>query len=527
MPSLVAKKEVGKMAEDAKKKLNFSLLKEKIKHKSRALIDGPIGRFGHRANRVNSYFSLEEINDLIRSGDPVKLRELSRYSYRTNGIYRNNINFLSTLYKYDGVITPVYDVNKKIAKDKVINTFYKACTFIDDLNLPVTFSKITRENLLAGVYYGILREDEGKYTIQDLPITYCRTRYKDFNDLEVLEFNLNYFDLYTDEAERLEVVKTFPEIVRKAYSKWTKKEKLDPWVEILPIFGGVSFSFGDKTPLLIAAIPELHKMEDAIEREGRRDENELYKLLIQRMPIDNKGELVFELEEVADIHDSVSEMVSEYDNVDVLTTFGDTSLESLQDSTAASQSSDRIEKYKTTAYDSLGRSSILFNAEGSSSLAYSIQRDEALIFSLLQQYAVWIKYQINLLFARPNLTFDFTFLPTTIFNQEKIQKQYFQGAQYGYSKMYAAVALGIKQTNQISLMSFENELLKMHEKMIPLQSTYTTSGTEIANETKTKTGEEKTVTQTKSNDITDEGGRPSLETTQRSEKTEANQDINN
>ena len=42
-----------------------------------------------------------------------------------------------------------------------------------------------------------------------------------------------------------------------------------------------------------------------------------------------------------------------------------------------------------------------------------------------------------------------------------------------------------------------------------------------------QTEEEKTVTQTKSSDITDEGGRPSLETTQRSEKTEANQDINN
>ena len=144
--------------------------------------------------------------------------------------------------------------------------------------------------------------------------------------------------------------------------------------------------------------------------------------------IDNKGELVFELEEVADIHESVADMLQGRETIDVLTTFGDTSLESLQDSTAASQSSDRIEKYKTSAFDALGRSAILFNADGSNSLAYSIQRDEALMISISNIFANWIRFQINHKFARPNLTFDFTILPTTIFNQEKIQKQYFQGA---------------------------------------------------------------------------------------------------
>jgi len=64
--------------------------------------------------------------------------------------------------------------------------------------------------------------------------------------------------------------------------------------------GGVTFCFSeDQTPLLIAAIPELAKLKDAVGREEKRDENELYKLLIQRMPIDNDGHLVFELDEVA------------------------------------------------------------------------------------------------------------------------------------------------------------------------------------------------------------------------------------
>jgi hypothetical protein len=61
-----------------------------------------------------------------------------------------------------------------------------------------------------------------------------------------------------------------------------------------PVDGGACFCFSDDpTPLLLASIPQLKKLEDAVEREEKRDENELYKLLIQKMPIDNDGELVF------------------------------------------------------------------------------------------------------------------------------------------------------------------------------------------------------------------------------------------
>jgi len=47
------------------------------------------------------------------------------------------------------------------------------------------------------------------------------------------------------------------------------------------------------------------------------------------MPIDNNGELVFELDEVQDIHAGVASMLQDLDTVDVLTTFGETSLENL------------------------------------------------------------------------------------------------------------------------------------------------------------------------------------------------------
>ena len=506
------------------KKYDFKNFKLKVIRRAPLNERAYNSRWHYRDNEpVQMDFELDEILAIIRSGDLDSLRELSRYYYRTNSEYRNNIDFLAHLPLYDTVVIPVYQEGKG-SKTQIVKAFYKACQFIENLDIPNTFSRISVEWIKNGIYYGILRTDGEKITIQDLPISFCRTRYKDFNNLDILEFNLRYFDTITDKEAREECVATFPVIVQKAWAQWIKAErKIDPWVMLPAADGGVSFSFAaDKTPLLIASIPKLKKLDDAVGREEKRDENELYKLLIQKMPIDSNGELVFQLDEVADIHSSVAGMLEDIDTVDVLTTFGDTSLESIQESSAATQSADRIDKYRKNTWDALGRGNILFNPDGSSALAYQIKKDEALMIAYLNVYETWIKFHLNDRFARSGLQFDFEILPTTVFNRQDLQTSYFRGAQYGYSKMFAGVAMGIKQRDQLSLMNFENEFLEMSTKMIPLQSSYTTSGNVVANEEKTNSSEQKTNNSQTIQDITNTGGRPELSDEEKSEKTQAN-----
>jgi len=60
-------------------------------------------------------------------------------------------------------------------------------------------------------------------------------------------------------------------------------------------------------------------------------------------------------------------------------------------------------------------------------------------------YETWLKFHLNDKFARTGLTFDFEIIPTTVFNRKDLQGIYFSGAQYGYSKMFAGVVMGIKQ----------------------------------------------------------------------------------
>lgn len=477
-------------------------------------------RYYSSNNAVRGDFTKNEIEEIIRSGDIESIRQLSRYFYRTNNIYRNNIDFLASLPLFDTMITPIYQEGD-IKKSFAVKSFYDACKFVDKLNVPVTFSYITKEWLKNGIFYGILREDEDSVTIQDLPLEYCRSRFKEYNGLNLLEFNILYFTHIADEKYREIVLKTFPQVIQNAWRKYQQNKNIDTWVIIPAGMGGICFSFpNDVTPPLLASLRELKDLDDAGKREQTRDNNELYKLLIQRMPIDKDGELVFQLDEVADIHSSVAQMLQDMDTVEVLTTFGDASLESLQDSSAASQSSDRLKKYKDSAWDALGRAKLLFNPDGSSALAYMIKKDEGLMITYLNVYETWIKFHINERFARRGLTFDFDILPTTVFNRTDLQQSYFRGAQYGYSKMAAGVAMGIKQLDQLSLMNFENEMLEMSTKMVPLQSSYTTSGNVIAAEENGSSSGSTTVSVTK--DITNNGGRPELPDEQKSEKTQAN-----
>jgi hypothetical protein len=134
------------------------------------------------------------------------------------------------------------------------------------------------------------------------------------------------------------------------------------------------------------------------------------------MPTDSNGHLVFELDEIAEIHAGVANMLRDLDTVDVLTTLGDASLENLQDSSAASQANNRLEKYNDNAWDALGSSKLFFNADNSSSLSYVIKRLESVMQDYLNAYATWIKFLINSRFARTGLTFDFEILPVTKFN---------------------------------------------------------------------------------------------------------------
>ena len=97
---------------------------------------------------------------------------------------------------------------------------------------------------------------------------------------------------------------------------------------------------------------------------------------------------------------------------------------------------------------------------------------------------------------------------------------YLKIAQYGYPKSLVASAIGVEMTDLLQMSHFENDVWKMTELMVPLQSSYTTPG-----EGENSNSSEKSSKTTKSSpDLSKEGGRPEKSITQRSDKTVKNRD---
>ena len=122
---------------DTRQLRDFSKLKNRLRvqRSHTPTSENSYMRLGFRRNNpVYNTFSLQDIVDIIQNGDPQSLRELSRYYYRTNGIYRNNIDLLAALLKYDTITTPIYDINKKVNQKSIMDTFYRACSFVEELN---------------------------------------------------------------------------------------------------------------------------------------------------------------------------------------------------------------------------------------------------------------------------------------------------------------------------------------------------------------------------------------------------------
>jgi hypothetical protein len=80
-------------------------------------------RFGRSYSSIPSDgYSKEDIRQILESGDPGSIRELSRYFSRFCGTYARPLQYYATLLNYGYVIVPHYDVD---SKPKKIKTAYK------------------------------------------------------------------------------------------------------------------------------------------------------------------------------------------------------------------------------------------------------------------------------------------------------------------------------------------------------------------------------------------------------------------
>lgn len=434
--------------------------------------------------------TVEEIEDILTKGDEKAIRLLSRDYCRISGLYARLLTYMSTLLTYDLLVTPKMK-SENLSKNKVLDPLNASLNFLDDLDLEKELSRIMYIMLQDGVYYGFFKDcGNDKYIFQDLNPDYCRTRYKSSNNLQVLEFDLTYFIKVEGRQmiTNVDELALYPKIVVDAYNKYFKKLQESNVVNrknfleegrwlIIPDGLGVVFYYNETRPFFASTIKAIEELNDYKGLEKQLDEQDLKKILLEQIPMNGDGELLFTLDEALELHRAITTMLKNNPDVDVLTTFCDTKMLDVQDSRQANR--DNLEKMERSVYNEAGISKNLFASEGTVALTYSVSNDGALAMNMAQIFEPFLNYHVNRKFSTRNVFFVVSILPITHYNRKEMFDLYLKGAQYGYSKLLAGVAAGIKQSNLINLVTLENDYLDLSTKMVPLQSSHTINSAEI------------------------------------------------
>ena len=492
--------------------IDFSKIKVGVKSLSDAVLK--LGDF----KKINPLLaSKENVLRAIHQGDLEKMREISNYFYKISGIYQRLCRYMAYMYRYDWLVTPYY--TDSIKKEKLLQGFYKVLAYLDDFETKKFFGEVALKVIRNGCYYGYIVAKNGKIVVQELPVRYCRQRYISDGNEPVVEFNMQYFkDCFPNTEQRNRILKIFPKEFEKGYQLY-RQGKLKPqfpgdesgWY-MLTVGAAIKFNLnGEDFPPFIAVIPAIIDLDAAQDLDRRKMQQQLLKIIIQKMPIDKNGDLVFDVDEAQQLHNNAVQMLQKAIGIDVLTTFAEVQVADMADKNT-STTTDELAKVERTVYNEAGVSQMQFNTDGNIALEKSILNDEASLWNLIQQFETFLNILLKPYNMSPKkVTYKAQILPTTIYNYKELAKLYKEQTQLGYSKMLPQIALGQSQRSVLANAFFENDMLDLVNVFIPpLMSS--TMNSDVLNRNKTVNGEEKSA------------GRPEKADDEKSTKTIQNKE---
>ena len=495
--------------------------------------------------RINpKYGDKRQVLRAINTHDIRAMREISNFFYKTSGIYSRLCRYMAYLYKYDWFITPYIkgcqglldrdsglsniDSEKETKeRKKIFNNFFQLLRFLESFEIKKFCGEVALKVVRHGCYYGYLIAHNNKITVQQLPPSYCRSRFK-VKNRPVVEFNMRYFDEHFPvEEQRKKILDLFPKEFKKGYNLY-KKDKLKPaflgdtpgWY-ILDTASTVKFNINEQDfPAFISIIPAIIDLDRAQDLDRKKMAQKLMKIIIQKMPIDKNGDLVFDVDEAQQLHNNAVGMLSRAIGIDVLTTFADVEVADMSDR-GNTTSIDELSKVERTVYNEAGVSQLQFNSDGNIALNNSILNDQASMYNLLLQFEAFLNLLIEPFNKSPKKSYyQAQFLTTTIYNYKELAKLYKQQAQMGYNKMLPQVALGQTQSSILANAYFENDILDLVRVFVPPL----TSNTMNAQALQQRDANVKREGDSQSQSSGEGAGRPEKQDNEKAEKTIQNQE---
>lgn len=407
------------------------------------------------------------------SSNESNIRNMSNFLYRVSMPYRRFINYLSDIPCFYWNLIPQIDATKKSGYDpnKVLTNYYKILQILENMGIEFEFRKIINTVIREGVFYGFIYEDKNSFFIHKLDPDYCRPV-----EIEAGCYNFAMdMNFFVKNKAYLEYMDPY---FQTLYNLFEKDSTNYRWQTIDPersICIKIDMDIVDENlPLLIGIFEALLDLIDARALQRNKEEIQNYKLIVLEIPSFD------DTKEVDDFSIDMDTAVKFYNTLkDAVPEAVGTALSPMKVDTVDFKTDDNdndlIAASMKSVFNDSGIAQLLFNTDGSGSVGLdaSTRVDAAFVWKLVTALEHWMRRYISYK-STGSYKYFFEFLRVDIFNKDKAVERELKTANSGTpNKLRLAATAGQNPYVTLSSQIFENEILGLHEKWVPLKTSYT------------------------------------------------------
>lgn len=440
--------------------------------------------------------------------------KLSKQLYATNPIYAQVIDYLSNMFMWRYKVTPHKIYTKSVAKakktlkqDDYMSIYHLMLEVADGLSIETKFPLILSYLFIEGAVYLTTVSDEQSIAIDTiiLPSKYCRKIGETQYGTAIIEFDFSYFDDVGLTADQLKnYLKSFPDDFAKRYNKYKKDQTNFRWQQLDPHFSTGLLLNEYAVPTFLYLWGGILDYEQYQDDELARHEDMLHYLVVQTMP-HYEDKLLFEMDEVKALHQSMRRKIDQGDRVKLVTTFGDIKVARMAESDTVAN--EVLSNAFKAIFNNAGFNSGIFTDKSVEALKMSLIRDRGFVWKFVRMLISFYNIAINNWYDFKSYQADIDILQISSYNYNDDIKVFKDNATLGVGKIDYIVASGIKQKDIEDMLELE-KMLKV-DRITPMQTAYTQSA-----EDRQEAGDKNS----KSNDSTQEDEKSEIEPSDNSNK---------
>lgn len=414
------------------------------------------------------YDSLENAYYNLNSLDTV--RQYSSEAYTFYPVYKHLIDARANMFQYKYIFTP------RAVKDKANPAIYgeiyqQMASIVDGISIETVFPMCLTKLFVAGGVYLYAVKNNSSQTIRTLCLNekYCRRTSLTQYGTYTYQFNFKYFEDLGLSTQELELAfESFPPEFRVGYDAYKKDAKNMQWQVLDPRFATAIQENEFAFPTSLKAIFSMKQYDEYLAIELERSSQTLEKIITHKMPT-WQDKLVIEIDEMAELHKSISRVLAKNKYVRLITSFGDIDVKQI--GREQSQENKTLLNAYNAIYNLAGENSELWAGSSTEALNLALLREESMVFNYIQQLVNFYNIAINNLYNFKGYQCDIEMLPVTVYNYRDRLEVYRQSATLGVGKLEFVVASGTKQSHIMDKFALEDFLGL--DQLKPLSVSYT------------------------------------------------------